>query len=135
LASYPIEDKRLVTANLPFRIGELTLEAYPVEHSVRAPAVGYRVSASGTSFFYVPGLVAIRERSHALHGVDLYIGDGATISRPMARRRAMALLGHTPVSAQHAIFTHCGSEIVAGNARYVAALVKRLGAQRRVGAA
>jgi len=139
-----VADRRVVVANAPFRIGGLRLQAFPVEHSIRAPAVGYRISRGRSAFFYVPDVVAIRERSRALRGVQLYVGDGATIARPMVRRRLSALVGHTPIRTQlgwcakegvaDAIFTHCGAEIVLGNARELAAVVKRLGAERGVAA-
>jgi hypothetical protein len=38
----------------PVVIDGVTFTAYPVQHSIRAPAVEYRVCAEGRSFFYVP---------------------------------------------------------------------------------
>ena len=80
----------------------------------------------------------------ALRGVDLYVGDGATITRSMVRRRDHALIGHTAIAAQlgwceregvgQAIFTHCGSAIVRGNARTIVARVKQLGEEHGVDA-
>ena len=97
-----------------------------------------------SAFFYVPDLVAIRGRRAALQGVALYVGDGATIKRSMIRRGDHALIGHSPIAAQlgwceregvgRAIFTHCGSEIVRGDARVVAARVRTLGAEHGVDA-
>ncbi len=144
LDAYPVADRRIVRVNRPFRRDGLTVTAFAVAHSVRAPAVGYRVSCGGTSFFYVPDVVAIRNRRRALRGVTLYIGDGATISRPMVRRTPAALIGHTPICTQlgwcekervrHAIFTHCGTQIVAGNARHLDRRVRGLGQARGVAA-
>ena len=126
----------------PVEIGGLTLEAFPVEHSIRAPAVGFRISGGAASFFYVPDVVAIRERAAALGGVDLYIGDGAAPTRSLVRRRGDALFGHTPISTQlgwcrkegvpRALFTHCGDEIIRGDERTLGALVRRLGRERGV---
>ena len=145
LAAFPIEDKRTVPIGKPFAVGGLAFEAFPVEHSIRAPAVGYRVSAGQSAFFYVPDVVTIGRRRDALRGICLYIGDGATISRPIVRRRQAALIGHTPIATQlgwcaqegarYAIFTHCGSEIVTGDARHTSGQVRRLGRQRGVYAA
>ncbi len=144
LNAYPIADRRIVRANKPFRRGGLTFTAFAVAHSVRAPAVGYRVSCGRTSFFYVPDVIAIHDRRRALGGAALYIGDGATISRPMVRRAAAALIGHTPIRTQlgwcekeevrRAIFTHCGTQIVAGNARHLDRRVRGLGQARGVAA-
>jgi hypothetical protein len=54
------------------------------------------------------------------------------------------LVGHAPVIAQldwceeagvrHAIFTHCGSPIVRGNAAKIDAVVRRLGVERGIDA-
>jgi len=41
-------------------LGGLVFEAFPVVHSLTAPAGGYRISAGGRSLFYVPEVVAIR---------------------------------------------------------------------------
>ena len=76
-------------------------------------------------------------RVEALRGIDLYVGDGATIVRSMVRMRDHALIGHAPITAQlgwceeeavtRAIFTHCGSGIVKGSTRRMAARVRELG--------
>jgi phosphoribosyl 1,2-cyclic phosphodiesterase len=134
---FPVEDRRLVAPRKPVRIGGVTFEAFPVEHSLRAPAVGYRVSRGRAAFFYVPDLVSIRERAEALRGIRLYIGDGATVTRSMIRRRGRALIGHAPIKAQllscreegvgRAIFTHCGSEIVRSDTRAIAKRISELG--------
>jgi phosphoribosyl 1,2-cyclic phosphodiesterase len=119
-----------------------TFEAFPVEHSLRAPAVGYRIRAGGACVFYVPDLVSIPDRAAALSGVELYVGDGATLTRPLVRRRGRAFIGHAPVAAQlgwcqeegvpWAIFTHCGSQVVCGDGRRLAARVRALGKERGV---
>jgi phosphoribosyl 1,2-cyclic phosphodiesterase len=142
LCSYPLHEPRPVRPRRPFAFGKLTFEAFPVEQSIRAPAVGYRVSAAAGSFFYVPDVVAIRNRHRALKGVRLYIGDGAVIRRSMVRRRGKALIGHAPMVAQlgwceaehvgEAVFTHCGSEIVRGDARHLNSVVRLLGNEHAV---
>jgi len=141
--AYPIRDRRLIHERRPVDVGPLRIEAFAVEHSLRAPAVGYRVS-SGKVFFYVPDVVAIPECGAALRGVALYIGDGATIARAIRRKRGNALIGHAAIRTQldwcreagvgAAIFTHCGSQIVGGDEDVVAPLVRRLGREHRVSA-
>ncbi len=142
IARYPVKDRRVVEARVPFLIGGVRFEAFPVEHSIRAPAVGYRVTADGATFFYVPDLAAICEQHEALSGVALYIGDGATVTRSMVRRRDHALIGHAHIAAQldwcegegvaRAIFTHCGSGIVKSDARRIDARIRQLGAEHGV---
>jgi phosphoribosyl 1,2-cyclic phosphodiesterase len=140
-----IQDSRTVAVRTPERIGELSFEAFPVEHSMRAPAVGYRIVARRRCLFYVPDVAAIRDRHAALEGVHLYIGDGATIRRPLTRRRGRVLIGHAPIVEQlawckqagirQAMFTHCGSQIVRGDARQVGPVVRRLGEELGINAA
>jgi Beta-lactamase superfamily domain len=76
-----VDDCRVLPLRKPERICGVAFEAFAVEHSLLAPAVGYRVSAGRASFFYAPDVVFIHERAAALREVQLYIGDGATVSR------------------------------------------------------
>jgi phosphoribosyl 1,2-cyclic phosphodiesterase len=137
LAAYPIHKKYQVRYRRPMRIEGFVVEAFPVIHSIRAPAVGYRISFGTNHFFYVPDLVAIREQSAALRSIQLYIGDGASIVRPLIRRSDSMLIGHAPICTQLgwckkedvplAIFTHCGTQIVNADGRHVAAEIRQLG--------
>ena len=139
---FPIEDRRLVEPRVKFAIGGLSFEAFPVQHSLRAPAVGYRIGQGRSTFFYVPDLAAIEEQHEALRGVALYVGDGASIVRSMVRARGDVLIGHAPVVAQlgwceaegvaRAIFTHCGSGIVKGDAKKIEARIEALGREHGV---
>ena len=64
---------------------------------------------------------------------------GATLVRPLLRKRGDALIGHAPIAAQlkwcqtesvrRAIFTHCGSQIVACDKQEIALKVRGLGEQ------
>jgi phosphoribosyl 1,2-cyclic phosphodiesterase len=124
------------------RIGTIRLEPFPVEHSIRAPAVGYRMEAGQATIFYAPDLVAIVDEAEALAGVDAYVGDGAALTRSIIRRRDDRAIGHASIRAQldwcaaagvpRAVFTHCGSEIVKGDPRAVADRVSALGEERSV---
>jgi phosphoribosyl 1,2-cyclic phosphodiesterase len=139
---FPLLDRKIVKLLTPFRIGGVRFEAFAVDHSLRAPAVGYRVSADRATFFYVPDIAALRDQRAALHGIDVYVGDGATVVRSMVRKRDHTLIGHAPIAVQlkwcgeegvtRAIFTHCGSGIVRSDGRKIAAQVRRLGAAEGV---
>lgn len=142
MARWPIAERRVVRARTPFEVCGIRFEAFPVEHSLRAPAVGYRVQAGRVTIFYVPDLVYIHDRAAALAGVSVYVGDGATLTRPFIRRRGDHLIGHAPVRDQlgwcaaegvpRAIITHCGTEIVAGDERRLGARLRALGHERGV---
>ena len=142
LQRYPIKDRHLIEERTRTKICGITFEAFPVEHSILSPAVGYRVSAGRACIFYAPDLIFIHDRGAALKGVQIYIGDGATITRTFIRRRGKALIGHSPVRTQltwcqkegvlHAIITHCGSEIVTGDEREISAKLRAIAAERGV---
>jgi hypothetical protein len=87
---------------------------------------------------------AIRDRHAALEGVHLYVGDGASIRRPIVRHRGQVLIGHASIVEQlgwcmqagirRAVFTHCGSQVVRSDARQVGALMRRLGKEHGIDA-
>ena len=133
MKNFPIQKEfcRTIQPRKPERIGGITFEAFPVLHSVLAPTVGYRISAGKVTVFYVPDVAWIPNRSRAFSGIRLYIGDGATITRPLIRheKRTGQLIGHASIETQlgwckkegipRMIVTHCGSAIVGGNEAHV----------------
>lgn len=141
---YPIpdEDRHVIEPRAPVEIEGITFEAFPVEHSIRAPAVGYRVTAGRVTVWYAPDLVYIQDRAEALDGCKVYIGDGATLTRSFVRRRGDTLIGHTPVRTQltwcrkegvpRAVITHCGPEIVEGDERTLGAELRAMAGERGV---
>jgi phosphoribosyl 1,2-cyclic phosphodiesterase len=142
IGHWPIRDRSVLRAWQPCEIGGVRFEAVPVAHSVRAPAVGYRLTAGGVTAFYVPDIAALPRAARALAGVSMYIGDGAAIIRPILRRRDGRLIGHAAIASQldwcrecqvtRAIFTHCGSEIVRVGHRRALERISRLGRERGV---
>ena len=122
IRGFPIRERLTVRPRRKYRIAGMTFIPFDVEHSLRAPAVGYRITAGNTTVFYCPDLVSIRDRQAALRGIVAYIGDGATISGSLVRRRGRRSIGHARIDVQlgwckksgvpRAIITHCGTEIV-----------------------
>ena len=137
-----VRDRHLIKERTPTKICGITFEAFSVEHSILAPAVGYRVSAGRACIFYVPDLVFIHDRAAALKNVQIYLGDGATVTRSFIRRRGKTLIGHSPVRTQltwcekegvsQAIITHCGSEIVTSDERKLSAKLRAMASERGV---
>lgn len=135
-------DKRILKPDRVETIRGIGFAAFPVRHSIRAPAVGYRITAGRVTVFYVPDVVYIQDREKALKDVRLYIGDGATVTRSMVRKSGGALRGHAPVRTQltwcskenvpEMIITHCGSEIVTADERKLGANLRKMAAQRGV---
>jgi phosphoribosyl 1,2-cyclic phosphodiesterase len=142
LRYYPVKDRRLIKERTPTKICGITFEAFPVEHSILAPAVGYRLSAGRACIFYVPDLIFIHDRARALKNVQIYIGDGATVTTSFIRRRGKRLIGHSPVRTQltwcenegvpQAIITHCGSEVVTGDEHKLSAKLRAMAAERGI---
>ena len=83
-------------------------------------------------------MIALRR----LKNVQIYIGDGATVTRSFIRRRDETLIGHSPVRTQltwcekegvpRAIITHCGSEIVTGDEGKITAKLRVMAAERGI---
>ena len=143
LQHYPIKDRHVIDERTPAKICGIKFEAFPVEHSILSPAVGYRVSAGrGSRIFYAPDLIFIHDRHDALKNVQVYIGDGATVTTSFIRRRGKRLIGHSPVRTQltwcqkervpQAIITHCGSEIVNGDEGELSAKLQTMADERGI---
>lgn len=96
----PIPERAMVESRTPFDIRCIRFEAFPLEHSLRAPAVGYRISTARTALFYAPDMVRIRDQQEALADIQLYIGDGAFITRSILRKRGNAFIGHASIRMQ-----------------------------------
>ncbi len=144
--AFDIEQRRTMPERQLITIGGggqspgIRFEAFPVLHSTRAPAVGYRVSAGEVDIFYVPDVAWIEDRQAALSGVRVYVGDGATVTRSMVRKPGDVIIGHVPIQTQltwchkldvpRAIFTHLGSEIVEGDKRTLRAEMRSLADER-----
>lgn len=119
-------------------------EPFPVLHSLRAPAVGYRIEAGRVAIFYVPDVAWIPDRAEAFAGIRAYVGDGATVTREMVRRdrKSGEIFGHANIRQQlgwcakesvpEMIVTHCGSDIVGGDERQVGAEIRSLAEERGV---
>jgi phosphoribosyl 1,2-cyclic phosphodiesterase len=142
LQHYPIKQRYVIKERTSTKIVGITFEGFPVEHSILSSAVGYRVCVGRACIFYAPDLIFIHERSAALNSVQLYIGDGATVTQSFIRKRGKALIAHSPVRTQltwcekegvpRAIITHCGSEIVTGDERDIAVKICAMATERGI---
>lgn len=143
LEKFPITKKRIMPLRKKVKLGSLIFEAFPVVHSLNCPAVGYKIKAGKKSIFYVPDVVWIENRDEALAGIDLYIGDGATIYRNMVRKSKTTgeLFGHATIRQQltwcekthvsKMIITHLGSDIVR-NEKKALKIIQKLAGERKV---
>ncbi len=144
MKNYLIADdmRHVIRLNKKFTVYGITFVALANKHSLLAPAVSYRISVGTTTIFYTGDIVYLKNIKRALKGILLYIGDGSTITTSLVRRTPTGdIYGHAAVSTQltwckkanvaHAIFTHCGSEIVR-NHQAATAYIKKLGRERAV---
>jgi hypothetical protein len=72
LKNCQIKDRNLIKERVATKICAITFEAFPVEHSLLAPAVGYRVNAGRPCIFYGPDLIFIHGRSAAMKDAHLH---------------------------------------------------------------
>jgi len=120
----------------------IKFKPFRVEHSLIAPAVSYRITVGKKIIFYAGDVLYIPNTKKTLKGAQLYIGDGSTITKSLARKKDDQIYGHANIGTQltwckkagigWAIFTHCGSQIVDHDERTVAAKIRNLGKKRNV---
>lgn len=134
--NFPIEKKRIMPLRKKIKIGPFIFEAFPLIHSIKCRAVGYKIQAGKKKIFFAPDVVYIEDIKAAFKDILFYIGDGATIFRSMVRRskNTKELFGHATIKSQitwcrknhvaKMIVTHCGSDIVKNEKRAKAAIQK-----------
>ena len=128
----------------PIRVAGFAIDAWPEQHSLIAPAVALKVSARDACIWYAPDIARLDQPARALADVDLYVGDGAVLTRSLVRRRGALMIGHASVAEQldwcqiggvaRVIFTHCGSGLLRMGDRRADALVRILGEERGIDA-
>jgi len=120
---YKPEDFKIIKTNKTFNIGDIHLEAFDVIHSIRCPAVCYRISSGNKGLVYAPDILdTVQEKASVFKDIDCLIADGSSLDKNLARRRDGKLFGHSMVktiinwckkySIKRLIITHCGKQIV-----------------------
>lgn len=143
IEKFPIKQRNVIAHYQTLTIAhQFKVEVFPVIHSIHAPAVGFRITAGKRTIFYVSDLIKINKVKKALTGVDVYIGDGARISRPLIRKTDSTEFGHASIKDQlqwckrygikRALFTHCGSEIVKHDMQNVQSKIKKLAEEYQI---
>lgn len=106
-----------------FSVGPIKVFPYRVMHSIRCPAVGFKIQLPDNKILvYNPDLVDIITKEDILPDTDYYIGDGSTINANLVRREGENFYGHARISTQvnwcnkfkikNIIFTHIGKNIL-----------------------
>lgn len=119
---YKPKGYRIFKTGKKYSLKCLDITAYKVIHSIRCPAVGYKIKGDKT-IIYAPDIVDFEEdKGTVLKDVDLLIADGSSLNINMVRRKEGKLFGHTRVKTvigwckkygiSSLIVTHCGKQIV-----------------------
>jgi ribonuclease BN (tRNA processing enzyme) len=121
-AKYKPKNYRIIEPDTEIRLKDLRITAYRVLHSLRCPAVAYKIK--GDRFvLYAPDIVDFElDKSTITKGVDLLIADGSSLNINMVRRKGDKIFGHTSIRTtigwckkygiNKLIITHCGKQVV-----------------------
>jgi len=141
LAEFPLARRRRMSAGVTRRAGPFRITLFPVLHSIRCPGSAALLETKHARVLYSGDVVAFPEPEKAFPGVDLYVGDGSTLTRSLVRRLAGGVLvGHTTVRAQlgwldrfgvgRAIFSHFGKEPIGMGDEALAESVQKLAGEK-----
>lgn len=119
---YKPSNYTIIENNKVFRPGDFIVTAYRVIHSLRCPAVAFKITGDKT-IIYAPDIVDFYEdKGKILNNTDVLIADGSSLNINMVRRRDDKIFGHTRVKTiigwckkygiNQLIITHCGKQIV-----------------------
>jgi len=96
-SKYKPKDYRIIKDSKEYRLKDLKVVAHKVTHSLRCPAVGYKIKGDKT-LIYAPDILDFEEdKGVVFKDVDLLIADGSSLNINMVRRKDDRLYGHTRV--------------------------------------
>ena len=115
---------KIIYSEQEFAINDLHIRVHDVLHSLRCPAVCYRISGDSTIIYAPDILDTEKPKEIVFKGIDVLVADGSSININMVRRRDDKLFGHAMVrtvinwcrkyNIKKLIITHCGKQIVTG---------------------
>lgn len=142
LAGCDLPGKQTFTPRQQLRLCGCTIEPWPLVHSFRSPAVGFRIESGASRLFYAPDVAALPDGTDALAGVDLFIGDGAAFDASLLRVENDQLCGHAPLPQQLSwcikagvpkmLITHCGETLVSAAQRLALAPLEQHAARHDI---
>lgn len=116
------KNSKIIIPNKKMRLGPFTILPYNVIHSIKCPAIGFKIFFGKKSLIYNPDLVDIENKNRILKKVDYYIGDGSSIKANLVRIKNGKIFGHARIVTQinwceknrikSIIFTHLGKETI-----------------------
>jgi len=119
---YKPQEYRIIESDKKYKLKDLDIKAYDVIHSLRCPAVGYKIRGDRT-IIYAPDILDFKkDKGIVFKDIVMLIADGSSLNINMVRRREEKLFGHTRIKTvigwckkydiSHLIITHCGKQIV-----------------------
>jgi len=119
---YKPKNYRVIKSSREYILNDFKVRAFDVIHSLRCPAVAYKIKGNRT-IVYAPDILDFKDDKEMILGdVDLLIADGSSLNINMVRRSGDKLFGHTRVitiagwckkyGVKELIITHCGKQIV-----------------------
>jgi len=119
---YKPQNYKIIESGVEYRLKDLKIKAFEVLHSLRCPAVAFRIKG-GKAIVYAPDILDFKEdKSVVLSDVDLLIADGSSLNVNMVRRRDNKIFGHAMIKTvigwckkyglKKLIITHCGKQVV-----------------------
>jgi len=127
LKSRGVPQDRAINRDSSLFFGELEVRSFPIDHSLRAPACGLRLSHGGSCCIYLPDVAALPRPRDIMRHADLYIGDGSSFTSRLERMEAGVRCGHAAIPRQliwavqnrvgRILFTHCGEDILVDELR------------------
>ena len=95
-----------------FQIDGLKITALSVLHSIRYPAVGFLLEVGGKKIWYGPDFIWLKGYTKKLNGIDIWIGDGSSLTRDLIRRNEQGeIFGHLSVAKQVRLAEKVGAKL------------------------
>jgi len=103
------------------KLGSFRITAFRVLHSIKAPAVCFKIEVGRKTFLYAPDVIKILDES-AYDNVQVYIADGSSLDRDLIRKKNKKIFGHASLKSQiteirkhkipEMIITHWGKQLI-----------------------
>jgi ribonuclease BN (tRNA processing enzyme) len=116
------QNYKIIKPEKRFNLGPFTILPFKVSHSIKCPAICFRISENKKTIFYSGDLIDIIHKNKALKNVDYYIGDGSSINANLVRKKGKDFFGHARITTEinwcnkfgikNIIFTHLGKETI-----------------------
>ncbi len=128
-SNYKPLNYKIISAGKSFNIKGLLITPYDVIHSLRCPAVCFKIKGDKTIIYAPDILDTVEPKEKVFENVDLLIADGSSVNVNLVRRKEDKLFGHAMVktiigwckkySIKNLIITHCGKQIVTSDEKII----------------